>query len=90
LSTKSGRNNSQRYSQHNQPVKEKRWDPNNFHKIEQQEKRSETQILSTKSMSEREEVESRNGTKSIHSIHTLHADNKHFCQFKVQRNDIKQ
>jgi hypothetical protein len=42
LSTKLGRDNSQGYSQHNQHVREKRRDPNTFHRIEQQERRGRT------------------------------------------------
>jgi hypothetical protein len=90
LSTKLKRDNNQGYSRHNQLVKENRWDPYILHGIEQQEGRSETQILSTKLTSKRKEVGFRNGTQSIHFLHTLHTDNKHFGQFRVQRNDINQ
>jgi hypothetical protein len=37
-----GRDNSEGYSQHNQPVREKKRDPNTLHGIEQQERRGRT------------------------------------------------
>jgi hypothetical protein len=83
LSTELGRDNSQTYSQHNQPVREKRLDPDIFHGIEKQEKRGKTQILSTKLTNKKEEVGPRNGIESIHSLHTLHTENKHLGQFRV-------